>query len=64
MDVHKDLIVATILGKDIKMQTKSYNAFTSSLIKLKGLLIFLAFLVNYEVSAINKFKPEDFGIPL
>jgi len=34
------------------------------LIKLKGLLIFLAFLVNYEVSAINKFKPEDFGIPL
>jgi len=30
----------------------------------KILLIFLAFLVNYEVSATNKFKPEDFGIPL
>jgi len=39
MDVHKDLIVATILGKDIKMQTKSYNAFTSSLIKLKEWLL-------------------------
>ncbi len=39
MDVHKDLIVATILGKDIKMQTKSFNAFTSSLIKLKEWLL-------------------------
>ena len=39
MDVHKDLIVATILGKGIKMQTKSFNAFTSSLIKLKEWLL-------------------------
>jgi transposase len=39
MDVHKDLIVATIQGKDIKMQTKSFNAFTSSLIKLKEWLL-------------------------
>jgi len=27
MDVHKDLIVATILGKGIKMQTKNFIAF-------------------------------------
>lgn len=39
MDVHKDLVVATIQGKDIKMQTKSFNAFTSSLIKLKEWLL-------------------------
>jgi transposase len=39
MDVHKDLIVATIQGKGIKMQTKSFNAFTSSLIKLKDWLL-------------------------
>jgi len=39
MDVHKNLIVATIQGKDIKMQTKSFNAFTSSLIKLKEWLL-------------------------
>jgi len=39
MDVHKDLIVATIQGKGIKMQTKSFNAFTSSLIKLKEWLL-------------------------
>lgn len=30
----------------------------------KGFLLFLAFLVNCEVSATNKFKLEDFGIPL
>ncbi len=39
MDVHKDLVVATIQGKGIKMQTKSYNAFTSSLIRLKEWLL-------------------------
>jgi transposase len=39
MDVHKDLIVATIQGKGIKIQTKSFNAFTSSLIKLKEWLL-------------------------
>lgn len=39
MDVHKDLIVATIQGKGIKTQTKSYKTFTSSLIKLKEWLL-------------------------
>lgn len=39
MDVHKDLIVATIQGKGIKSQTKSFKAFTSSLIKLKEWLL-------------------------
>jgi len=38
MDVHKENIVATIRGKDIKTQTKSYSTFTSSLIKLKAWL--------------------------
>lgn len=35
MDVHKEIIVVTIQGKGIKMQTKSFKTFTSSLIKLK-----------------------------
>ncbi|MGV8090468.1 MAG: IS110 family transposase [Mangrovibacterium sp.] len=35
MDVHKELIVATIQGKGIKTQTKSFRSFTSSLIKLR-----------------------------
>lgn len=39
MDVHKDLIVVTIQGKGIKTQTKSFKTFTSSLIKLKKLLL-------------------------
>lgn len=39
MDVHKDLIVATIQGKGIKTQTKKFKAFTSSLIKLKEWLL-------------------------
>jgi transposase len=39
MDVHKDLIVATIQGKDIKTQTNSYKTFTSSLILLKEWLL-------------------------
>ncbi len=39
MDVHKDLIVATIQGKGIKTQTKSFKAYTSSLIKLKEWLL-------------------------
>ena len=39
IDVHKDLIVATIQGKVIKTQTKSFKTFTSSLIKLKEWLL-------------------------
>jgi transposase len=39
MDVHKDVIVATIQGKDIKTQTKSFKTFTSSLIKMKKWLL-------------------------
>jgi len=39
MDVHKDLIVATIQGKSIKTQTQSFKTFTSSLIKLKEWLL-------------------------
>jgi len=39
MDVHKDLIVATIQGKNIKTQTKNFKTFTSSLIKLKEWLL-------------------------
>lgn len=35
MDVHKDVIVATIRGKGIKTVTKSYASFTSSLKELK-----------------------------
>jgi transposase len=35
MDVHKEIIVVTIQGKGIKTMTKSFHAFTSSLIKLK-----------------------------
>jgi transposase len=35
MDVHKENIVATIRGKGIKTNTKSFGSFTSSLIKLK-----------------------------
>ncbi len=39
MDVHKDIIVATIEGKGIKTQTKSFKTFTSSLIKLREWLL-------------------------
>ena len=39
LDVHKDLIVATIQGKGTKIETKSFNTFTSSLIKLKEWLL-------------------------
>ena len=39
MDVHKDIIVATIQGKGIKTQTKSFKSFTSSLIKLREWLL-------------------------
>ncbi|MGV8093529.1 MAG: IS110 family transposase [Mangrovibacterium sp.] len=39
MDVHKDLIVATIQGKDIKTQTKSFRSYTSSLIKMRAWLL-------------------------
>ena len=39
MDVHKDIIVATIQGKGIKTQTKSFKTFTSSLIKLREWLL-------------------------
>lgn len=35
MDVHGETIVATIQGKGIKTETKSFKSFTSSLIKLK-----------------------------
>jgi hypothetical protein len=58
MDVHKDLIVATIQGKDIKTQTKSFKTFTSSLIKLKE------WLLNNEVtfSSPEPFFFQDFFI--
>ena len=39
MDVHKELIVATIQSKFTKTQTKSFKTFTSSLIKLKEWLL-------------------------
>ena len=39
MDVHKDLVVATIQGKSTETFTKSFNTFTSSLIKLKEWLL-------------------------
>jgi transposase len=39
MDVHKDIIVATIQGKGIKTQTNSFKSFTSSLIKLREWLL-------------------------
>lgn len=39
MDVHKEIIVATIQGKGIKTQTKSFKTFTSSLIRLKKWLL-------------------------
>lgn len=39
IDVHKETIVATIQGKGIKTQTKSFKSFTSSLIKLRGWLL-------------------------
>jgi transposase len=39
MDVHKEIVVATIRGKDTKTQTKSFKTFTSSLIKLKEWLL-------------------------
>lgn len=35
LDVHGETIVATIQGKGIKTETKSFKSFTSSLIKLK-----------------------------
>ena len=35
MDVHKETVVVTIRGKDIKSVIKSYSTFTSSLIKMK-----------------------------
>ena len=35
MDLHKETVVVTIQGKEIKSVTKSYRTFTSSLIKLK-----------------------------
>jgi len=39
MDVHKGSVVATIRGKGTETQTKSFNTFTSSLIKLKEWLL-------------------------
>ncbi len=38
MDIHKETIVATIQGKGIKTVTKSFSAYTSSLIKLRDWL--------------------------
>jgi len=35
MDIHKETIVVTIQGKGIKTVTKSFSAYTSSLIKLR-----------------------------
>lgn len=34
IDVHKDIIVATVRGKRIKEKTRSFNSFTDSIIKL------------------------------
>ena len=39
IDVHKETAVATINGKGIKEETKTYDTFTSSLIELKEWLI-------------------------
>lgn len=38
MDIHRETIVVTIQGKGIKTVTKSYNTYTSSLIKLRDWL--------------------------
>ena len=38
-DVHKDVIVVTVLGKDTKPETRSYKTYTSSLIKLREWLL-------------------------
>ncbi|HPJ78895.1 MAG TPA: IS110 family transposase [Prolixibacteraceae bacterium] len=38
-DVHKDIIVVTVLGKDTKPETRSYKTYTSSLIKLREWLL-------------------------
>lgn len=38
MDVHKEIVVATIQGKGIKTITKSFHTYTSSLIKLRDWL--------------------------
>lgn len=38
MDIHKEIIVVTIQGKGIKTVTKSFHAYTSSLIKLRDWL--------------------------
>jgi transposase len=35
LDVHKETIVATVRGKGIKTETKTYSAFTSSLTEMK-----------------------------
>ena len=38
-DVHKDIIVVTVLGKDTQPETRSYKTYTSSLITLREWLL-------------------------
>ena len=39
IDVHKDMVVATISGEGLKTETRSYKTFSSSLAKLKEWLL-------------------------
>lgn len=39
IDVHKDVVVATISGEGLKNETRSYKTFSSSLIELKEWLL-------------------------
>ena len=36
IDVHKDMVVATISGEGLKTETRSYKTFSSSLTELKA----------------------------
>lgn len=39
IDVHKDMVVATISGEGLKTETRSYKTFSSSLTELKEWLL-------------------------
>ncbi len=46
IDVHKDMIVATISGEGLKPETRSYKTFSSSLTESKVSIQVLSFVLS------------------
>lgn len=46
IDVHKDMIVATISGEGLKTETRSYKTFSSSLTESKVSIQMLSFVLS------------------